>query len=228
MPTPSSDRCYALVPCAGVGARAGTEGPKQRSAGGFGIGVGGRVRQSGKRRSVTAPPRSAAYNRRVAPRRSFAGALPYWCAARSPRLHADSRHRSRQAPDAAAPRRVGRRPAARPPRRGRARRRPAGRHRHRRAGRHAAAGERAGVLRAAVAHRRLPGLGDAALRHLLAAPRPDLRAPGDRATSVAAIRGTRSNAASVRATIAVPATGAYCFGPSVPARAPTPAHGTRA
>ena len=61
---------------------------------------------------------------------------------------------------------------------------------HRRARRRAAARRRDPVLRAGAARRRLPRLGDAALRHLLAAPGPDLRAAGDAVAHPAAATST--------------------------------------
>ena len=100
---------------------------------------------------------------------------------RGSRLHAlPPRHRTRQALHAASPSGLGRRLAAGALRREAA---PASRvddgDLHQRADRYPAALRRAGVLRAAAARGRVPGLGDAALRHLLAARGPDLRAPVD-------------------------------------------------
>ena len=51
---------------------------------------------------------------------------------------------------------------------------------------------------------------------------------GASTTSVAASCGTWASAARVCATSGRPATGMYCLGPSLPARLPLPAHGTRA
>ena len=64
----------------------------------------------------------------------------------------------------------------------------------RRARRRAAPRRRDPVLRAAPARRRLPRLGDAALRHLLAARGPDLRAPGDALADPARRRRRRPDA----------------------------------
>ena len=68
-------------------------------------------------------------------------------------------------------------------------------HRRRRPGGRAAPGRRTAVLRAGIAHRGVPGLGDAALRQLLAAPGPDLRAPGH---AVAGAIGRRGRGAAAR------------------------------
>ena len=114
--------------------------------------------------------------------------------ATSCRLHASPRHRPRQALRAAPPARLGRRPPARPLRREGARPRQGRRDLHRRARRRAAARRRDPVLRADAARRRLPRLGDAALRHLLAARGPDLRAAGDALAHPARRRRRRPDA----------------------------------